>query len=166
MNIDFSDVLSASVPAFICFLITMIGLSLARLRTRNPIGDTPTHCFQGAWKFAVSTGALLGAALMPLLVMIIFYAFVLHIRLGLGRWPHFGESLEDAALKIHLEIGEYCVIGLFFSLYAAGVTTLFSFAFKRIRWLSFSCLLYMAFAGLSLGSLFLAPHKFLNWLFD
>jgi hypothetical protein len=103
---------------------------------------------------------------MPFLNMFLFYAFVVHVRFNLGRWPHFGESLTSEALTMHMKLAEYCVLGLFFSLYAILIVMLIGFAFKPLRWLSFSCLLHMVFAALSMGSFFLAPHKFLNWLFD
>ena len=108
----------------------------------------------------------MGAAVMPLLSMVLFYAFVVHLRLSLGRWPHFGESLPNQMLTLHMEVANYFALGLFFSLYATGIMTLIGFAFKSLRWLSFSCLLHMVFVALSFGSFFLAPHPFLNWLFD
>ena len=52
------------------------------------------------------------------------------------------------------------------ALMAAGIMTVLSFAVKSLRFLSFSYLIHMVFADLSLGLFLLLPHPFLNWLFD
>jgi len=109
---------------------------------------------------------LLATGMMPFICMLLFYTIIAHVRLTLGRWPNFGETVAGEVLKLHIAASQYCILGMFFSLYAVGVMALLGFAFKRIRWLAFSSLTHMAFAGISFGSLFLAPHQFLNWLFD
>ena len=164
MNIDSSYIFPVSIAGSICFFTTLGALFLVKRHTKVREANAP--CFESAWRFAISRRALFGAGVMPVLTMILFYAFVVHVRLSLGRWPHFGESLTSQALAFHLKTAQYCILGLFFSLYATGIMTLIGFAFKSLRWLSFSCLLHMGFVALSFGSFFLAPHIFLNWLFD
>ena len=106
------------------------------------------------------------AGIMPFTIIVIFYALVVHVRLSLGRWPQFNETLANGLLRFHHARTEYLSLGLIVSLYAMGIVTLLSFAFKSLRFLSFSCLIHMVFVGFSLGSFLLAPHPFLNWLFD
>ncbi len=105
-------------------------------------------------------------AIMPFTIIVIFYAWVAHVRLSLGRWPHFNETLTNGLLRFHHALAEYLALGLIVSLYATGIMTVLSFAFKSLRFLSFSYLIHMVFAGLSLGLFLLVPHPFLNWLFD
>ncbi len=164
MNIDTSYILSGSIVGFICFVCTLGALFLAKIRYNAP-GEV-THSFIGSFKFAISKRALMGAAVMPVLSMVLFYAFVVHLRFSVGHWPHFGESLPNQMLALHMEVVKYFALGLFCSLYATGVMTLIGFAFKSLRWLSFSCLLHMVFLAFSFGSFSLAPHPFLNWFFD
>lgn len=164
MNIDVSYTFPVSMAAFVCIFITTVTLCLVKKHTKEI--RLNTSCFLSAWQFALSKRALMGAGIMPVISIAVFYAFVVHVRLSLGRWPGFNETFTSGWLRFHHALAEYLSLGLMASLYAIGIMTLLSFAFKSLRFLSFSCLIHMVFVGFSLGSFLLAPHPFLNWLFD
>lgn len=164
MNIDTSYILPVAIAAVVSLFITLGALLIVK-SYNNPL-DKYHFSFIEAWRLAISGRALTAIGIMPFLNVVLFYGFIMHVRWSLGRWPNFGEELTKHSLTIHIKLAEYCVLGLFFSLYAVGIMTLLGFAFKSLRWLSFSGLLHMVFVALSVGSFFLAPHKFLNWLFD
>ncbi len=126
-----------------------------------------TSSFLSAWQFALSKRALMVAR---------HHAIHHHrdiLRIGGTRPSEFG-----ALAAVQRNFDEWIVafsscsqlntssLGLIVSLYATGIMTLLSFAFKSLRFLSFSCLIHMVFVGLSLGLFLLVPHPFLNWLFD
>ena len=164
MNINISYIFPVLIAAFVCILITTVTLCLVKKHTKEIRLNTSS--FLSAWQFALSKRALMVVAIMPFTIIVIFYAWVAHVRLSLGRWPHFNETLTNGLLRFHHALAEYLALGLIVSLYATGIMTVLSFAFKSLRFLSFSCLIHMVFVGLSLGSFLLAPHPFLNWLFD
>jgi hypothetical protein len=164
MNIKLSYIFPVSIAAFVCVFITTVTLCLVKKHTKAI--RLKTSSFLSAWQFALSKRALVGAGIMPLIIIVIFYAFVVHIRLSLRRWPQFNENLTSGLLQFHHALAEYLSLGLIVSLYATGIMTLLSFAFKSLRFLSFSCLIDMVFVGFSLGLFLLLPHPFLNWLFD
>jgi hypothetical protein len=164
MNINISYIFPVLIAAFVCILITTVTLCLVKKHTKEIRLNTSS--FLSAWQFALSKRALMVVAIMPFTIIVIFYAWVAHVRLSLGRWPHFNETLTNGLLRFHHALAEYLALGLIVSLYATGIMTVLSFAFKSLRFLSFSYLIHMVFAGLSLGLFLLVPHPFLNWLFD
>ncbi|MFL2922079.1 MAG: hypothetical protein ACJ0BN_06660 [Limisphaerales bacterium] len=164
MNIDVSYTFPVSIAAFVCIFITTVTLCLVKKHTKEI--RLNTSFFLSARQFALSKRALMVAGIMPFTIIVVFYALVLHVRLSLGCWPQFNETLANGLLRFHHARTEYLSLGLIVSLYATGIVTLLSFAFKSLRFLSFSCLIHMVFVGMSLGSFLLAPHPFLNWLFD
>ena len=164
MDASLSTILPISFFSLVSLLMTYGIVCKTWIRNKNSY--TNPYEFANAWQFSISKAAFLGAGLIPFSCMVLYYAFVLHIRLSLGRWPHFGETLAGEALKLHHTAAITAYAGCIFSLYVVGIIALLGFAFKRMRWLSFSSLIHMVFAGISFGSLFLAPHQFLNWLFD
>ena len=164
MNINISYIFPVSIAAFVCILITTVTLCLVKKHPKEIRLNASS--FLSAWQFAISKRALMAAGIMPFAIIVIFYAWVAHVRLSLGRWPHFNETLTNGLLRFHHALAEYLALGLIVSLYATGIMTVLSFAFKSLRFLSFSYLIHMVFAGLSLGLFLLVPHPFLNWLFD
>ena len=107
-----------------------------------------------------------GAALFPGLGMLLFYTLALHVRLSLGRWPHFGEHLPTRLLSLHEKCVWHFYGVLFFSLYAVPIFVIGSVCYRRWRHLSVYFVSYAIFAALAGLSMLLAPHAFLNWFFD
>lgn len=102
----------------------------------------------------------------PVSWILLYYAFVAHVRLSLGRWPHFGENLADWALTAHFQAVMLLLQALLVSLLVAAIIFVGCLFFPRWRHVSVYALCYGAGVGLAFGSLFLAPHSFLNWFLD
>jgi hypothetical protein len=108
----------------------------------------------------------LWATALPGCWLLLFYTFVAHVRILLGRWPEFGEQLEGWSLAFHEEAIQHAVWVLFCSLYVAPVITVACLFFPRWRHMSFYAATYGAAGGMAFGAIFLAPDSFLNWYLD
>ena len=106
------------------------------------------------------------AVALPVSWVLLYYTFIAHVWFSLGRWPRFGEKLEGWLLSVHYETIEYLLRALVGSLYVAPVVLLVCLFLRRWRHVSIYALCYGAAVGLASCALFLAPHAFLNWLFD
>lgn len=102
------------------------------------------------------------AAALPVLWVVLFYAFVAHVWLSLGRWPRFGEAFSGGLLSFLWHFFGALVA----SLYVAPVILFGSLFLRRYQHVSLYVLCYGAAIGLASGTLFLAPPAFLNWFFD
>jgi hypothetical protein len=98
--------------------------------------------------------------------VLLYYAFMAHVWFTLGRWPKFGERLDDRLLSVHDEATRYLFGALAGSLYLAPIVLVGCLFFRRWRHVSIYTLCYGGAVGLASCALFLAPHAFLNWLFD
>ena len=103
---------------------------------------------------------------LPTFWILLYYAFVAHLRLYLGRWPKFGETLGSPLLAFH-DRAVHCLLGaLVGSLFVVpGIALICSFL-PRWRHVSIYSIFYAAGVGVAWGALFSAPHPFLNWLLD
>jgi hypothetical protein len=110
-------------------------------------------------------GVALSAAL-PGFGLLLFYSFVLHLRLALGRWPNFGEALPTPLLSFHFECIRRFGQVLFASVYVAWVLLIGSLCFRRWRHIAIYVIVYGAFAAIAIGIAALAPGPFLNWFLD
>jgi hypothetical protein len=129
------------------------------------------HPIQWREFFQSMTGSLtrqgfVWAVALPASWVLLYYAFIAHVWFSLGRWPRFGEHLDGWPLSVHHETSR-CLFGaLIASLYFAPVVLLVCLFLRRWRHVSIYALCYGAAVGLASCALFLAPHAFLNWLFD
>jgi hypothetical protein len=105
------------------------------------------------------------SAMLPVAWVLLFYAFVAHTRLSLGRWPHFGEALTGG-LWFHEVAVECLIVALAGSLFVVPVILVGCLFLPRWRHFSVYTTSYAAAVGLSIGALFMAPDPFLNWFFD
>jgi hypothetical protein len=103
---------------------------------------------------------------LPASWVLLYYGFIAHIWFSLGRWPRFGEWLDGWLLSLHEETSRYLFGGLAGSLYVVPIVLVICLFLRRWRHVSFYALCYAGAVGLASGALFLAPHAFLNWLFD
>jgi len=122
--------------------------------------------YKTAFRFAFSKMGLFGAASIPLICAGCFHGFVAVIWLTLHRWPAFGEQLNIPWLQTFFDIGFVGFIGMTFAQIGIGIAFLASIAFARFRWMSFCCITEFVFSLAVFFSIHLAPHEFLNWLFD
>jgi hypothetical protein len=106
------------------------------------------------------------AAAFPLLWLGLLYAFVLHLRLALGRWPHFGEELHGFALRTHYRLVEVGTVAGVLSLPVAALAAGLCLSWSRSRPVSSYLVLYAAALGLAGLGLAATPQAFLNWLLD
>ena len=103
---------------------------------------------------------------LPLSWILLYYAFVVHIRLGLGRWPRFGENLDGRLLRFHHDAVWLSLLIFLGSLCLAPVLLIACLLSSRWRHVSIYVLCYGAGVGVAYWSLYGAPGPFLNWLFD
>ena len=106
------------------------------------------------------------AVALPACWVLLYYTFIAHVWFSLGRWPKFGERLDGALLSFHHEASRYLFGALVGSLYVAPVVLLVCLFLRRWRHVSIYAVCYGGAVGLASCALFLAPHAFLNWLFD
>jgi len=106
------------------------------------------------------------ALALPACWILLYYALVAHVRLSLGRWPKFGENLAGWALSFHYQAVELLLVALVGSLCVAAAILVGCLVLPRWRYVSVYALCYGAGVGVAVGSLFLAPHSFLNWFLD
>jgi hypothetical protein len=109
---------------------------------------------------------VLWAIALPVSWIIIYYGFIAHVWLSLGRWPGFGERIEGALLSFHYRLSVVFFGALIASLYALPIVLLGSLCLRRWRHVAVYALCYGAALGFASGALFLAPRAFLNWLLD
>jgi hypothetical protein len=106
------------------------------------------------------------AAALPTLWVLLYYTFIAHVWFSLGRWPRFGERLDGQWLTIHDAALRSVFGALVGSLYVAPIVLLVCLFIPKRRHISVYTLCYGGAVGLASCALFLAPHPFLNWLFD
>jgi len=152
------------LPVVVCLGLTF---AVVRWNWRRSGALYPNpQSFRTALRFAFSKQGLLGTVWVPCFSAFCFYAFVLHIRWVLGRWPHFGEALAPGILSVHAGIMHHLVVGMIYSLFPLSLIFLIALFSKKGRWFSFCCVTYAIWVGLSCASILLAPDRFLNWYFD
>ncbi len=117
-------------------------------------------------KRELSWRGVLWAVGLPALWIALYYAYVAHVWLALGRWPAFGEQFGGWPLSVHDTAVRGFFGGLIYSLYVVPVIFAGSLVFRRYRHFAVYALCYGAAVGLAAAALFLAPRPFLNWLFD
>jgi hypothetical protein len=108
---------------------------------------------------------LIWSVSLPALWIVLYYAFIARVWFSLGRWPRFGERL-DGWLSFHHELNRYFFAALVRSLYLVPIILIAVLSIRKWRHVSVYAVCYAAGVGLSSCALFLAPHAFLNWLFD
>jgi hypothetical protein len=106
------------------------------------------------------------ATALPTCWILLFYTFVAHVRLSLGRWPEFGQQLEGWSFAFYDQATRQAAGALVSSLYVASVILVACLFFRRWRHVSVYAAAYGAAVGIAIGAMFLAPHSFLNWYFD
>ena len=105
--------------------------------------------------------------LLPANWILVYYSFMLHVWLTLGRWPNFGEKVPGPLASWHAGVVLYHYVALVYSLYLAGALILITFWQPSWRHLSLYALCYAAGVGIAtLVLFFLSPAPFLNWLLD
>ena len=108
----------------------------------------------------------LWSLMLPTGWVVLYYGFVANVWLSLGRWPRFNEQLDQWSLSLHHKTVELLMTGLMCSLFVVPIILIGCLFFPRWRHISVYALCYGGGVGLAFGSLFLAPHPFLNWLLD
>ena len=106
------------------------------------------------------------ALALPATWILLYYAFIAHVWLSLGRWPRFGETLNGWFISFHHELIRDFFGALIASLWLVPIILIGCLFLRRYRHVSIYALCYGATIGLASCALFLAPHAFLNWLFD
>jgi len=115
---------------------------------------------------SLSRQGFLWAIAFPVLWLAIYYGLVVHVRISLGRWPHFGETFTSWALSTHSRTTWSLARVLMASLYPAPLVLIGCLFFLRCWHVSLYVLTYAAAVGLAFGAMLLAPNPFLNWFFD
>lgn len=127
---------------------------------------TRWQAFFGSITSGVTRRGVMWAVSLPAAWVMLYYGFIAHIWFALGRWPNFGERLTGDLLIFHHEANWFLFASLVASLYVVPILLLVCLFLRRWRHVSLYALCYGAAVGLASGCLFLAPHAFLNWLFD
>jgi hypothetical protein len=137
-----------------------VGLFHGERRTRSFGGEAGTQAG------GLRPIGLCVAAALPLSWIVYYWAFILHVRLSLGRWPHFGETLPGSLLAFHQHTLQLWMLGMVWSLCLVALMAFGCLCWRKRRHITGYCLAYAVTVGLAFGALFVAPGPFLNWLFD
>jgi hypothetical protein len=108
----------------------------------------------------------LWATALPTFWLLLFYTFVAHVRLSLGRWPEFGQQLEGWSFAFFDQATRQVAGALVSSLFILPLLLVACLFFRRWRHISVYAVAYGAAVGIAIGVMFLAPHSFLNWYID
>lgn len=120
----------------------------------------------GLLKHPVTRTGFLCSVSLSALWLVLFYSFVLHVRLSLGRWPAFGEELSAWPVQIHFTAVWGIGLALFLSLFPLPAFFIFTVPFRASRHWAVYSLCYAAGVGLAFIAMNFAPGPFLNWLYD
>jgi hypothetical protein len=148
------------VTALFVFGAYFIGLFQGQ---RHPVR---WHKFFRSMTSRLSWRGVAWAVALPAFWVLLYYTFIAHVWFSLGRWPRFGESLNGWFITFHDETTRHLLGALVASLYVAPIVLIGCMFLRRWRHVSIYALCYGAAVGLASGGLFVAPHAFLNWLFD
>jgi hypothetical protein len=105
------------------------------------------------------------SVVLPVLWVLIYYAFIACVWVSLGRWPRFGEPIDGLASFLN-ELTRILFGALVGSLYVAPIVLIVCLFLRPWRHVSVYVLCYGAAIGLASCGFFLAPREFLNWFFD
>ena len=108
----------------------------------------------------------LWATALPAGWFLLFYTFVLHVRLSLGQWPRFGQHLDGLVFGFYDQAVRLVGWALVRSLYFVPLILIGCLCTRRWRHVSIYAAGYAAAVGIAFGAIFLAPHPFLNWFLD
>jgi hypothetical protein len=122
--------------------------------------------FFGSSSRRVSRGGIAWAIAVPTTWVLLYYAFIAHIWFSLGRWPDFGENLQGWFILAHLGVIHYLGGALLVSMFVAPLVLVGTLVLRPFRHIAVYTFCYGATVGLAWCALYLAPHQFLNWLFD
>ncbi len=99
---------------------------------------------------------------LPVGWILLYYAFVAHVRFSLGRWPHLGEKFAGRALPAHYQVVELLLRTLVESLWVALIVLVGCLFFPRWRHVSVYALCYAVGVGAAFCAWLVSP--FLDWL--
>jgi hypothetical protein len=117
--------------------------------------------------FRVSKTAVFVALAYPLAVLILYYTLLVHLRLGLGRWPiHISDNPRTSLFHAHeVAAGLLFMVGVVLAPISSFFAIIFTGAPRTRRWaaglaiFTLGCLLVYA-------AMHLAPHSFVTWWWD
>ena len=129
---------------------------------------TPTKWreFFGGMTHSLTWKGFAVAAALPGLWLLLFYTFVVQVRLSLGRWPEFGQHLQGWSFAFYDQATRFVAGALVGSLYLVPVILIAFLFIRRWRHVSVYAAAYGVAVCIAIGAMFLAPHAFLNWYFD
>jgi len=157
---DTKQIILGIVTAAFVFGAYFIGLFQGQ---RHPIR---WHEFFESMTGSLTLRGFVWAVALPASWVALYYGFIAHVWLSLGRWPRFGEHVDGWLLSVHDEVIRYLLGALVGSLYFAPIVLITCLLQRRWRHVSVYALCYSAAVGLAWCALILAPQAFLNWLFD
>ena len=133
---------------------------------RGPRASSNWREFLASVTEAINWKGLLWAFGMPMSWLLVFYTYVVHVRISLGKWPYFGQHLEGWSYAIFDKAVRMGAQALVSSLYFLPVFLIGCMFLRRWRFVSAYAIAFGTGMGIAFGAMFLAPHAFLNWFFD
>lgn len=103
---------------------------------------------------------------IPICCLQFFYIYVTHVRLSLGRWPHFNEALDGWIFTFYDHAIRLIIVTLIGSLFVAPFIVIVCLCVRRWRHIAIYTIAYCASVGLAFGGMHLVPHAFWNWFMD
>lgn len=157
---ELKDLLAGTLVALLVFASFFLGAFLGQ-RTPAKWGEV----FAGVTPSLTLRGFLCATAL-PACWLLVFYTFVVHVRLSLGQWPQFGQLVEGWSFAFYDHATQYAAWALVGSLYVVPLVLVACLFDRRWRHVSVYAAAYAAATMVAIGVMYLAPHPFLNWYFD
>jgi hypothetical protein len=157
---ELKDLLAGALVALLVFAAFLTGALLGR-RTSIQCGE-----FIAGVTSALTWKGFLCATALPACWLLLFYTFVVHVRLSLGHWPQFGQHLEGWSFAFYDHATRSTAWALMGSLYVAPLVLVACLFVRRWRHVSVYAAAYATALVVAIGAMYWAPHSFLNWYFD
>jgi hypothetical protein len=108
-----------------------------------------------------------GLSLLPWIVLIAIYAFAFSVRLGFGRWPIYGDSVDIAFVRSSLPVAIRVLYGSIYLLPMIWLIWLtLQLLSKQRAGTLFPTVVFLAGFSLMCGFAFFDPWGFWDWVVD
>ena len=117
--------------------------------------------------FRISRTGALTAFIYPALFLCVYFLLVVHLRMGLGRWPdHISDNPRDALFHFHEVATQLLFLGgVYLVLFSGGLIPIFA-AIPRTRRFATWFALFAAGGVAAFAAMHLAPGSFMMWWWD
>jgi hypothetical protein len=117
--------------------------------------------------FRVSRTAVFGALSFPLTFLFLYYTLLIHLRLGVGRWPnHISDNPRTLLFHAHeIATGSFFMLGVVLAP-LCGICAIALAGAPRTRRVATCFGIFAIGCVLAYAAMHLAPNSFIKWWRD